>query len=287
MKTTSSQEPHVQIKTTLPVFLRRNRTALVSNCFLLALALTFSHQLATAQQLPVNLGGAAGFGVLAGTTVTSTGGTIVNGDLGVSPGTAITGFFTVDGGPGTVNGTIYNATPGPAALAQAALTLAYNDAASRSLNPVAVAGNLGGMTLTPGLYKSTSSLEISSGNLTLDAQGNPNAVFIFQMASTLTTSSGLQVLLAGGADAANIFWQVGSSATLGTTSVVEGNILALTSISLATGARLDGRALARNGAVTLDANTINLPTTVPEPGPLALCALGFGLFAWSRKFVRL
>ena len=284
MKTTSSQEPHVQNKSTLPVFLRHNGTAPVVNCFLLALALTFSHQLATAQQLPVNLGGAAGFGVLAGSTVTSTGGTIVHGDLGVSPGTAITGFFTVDGGPGTVNGTIYNATPGPAALAQAALTLAYDDAASRSLNPVAVAGNLGGMTLTPGLYKSTSSLEISSGNLTLDAQGNPNAVFIFQMASTLTTSSGLQVLLAGGADAANIFWQVGSSATLGTTSVVEGNILALTSISLATGARLDGRALARNGAVTLDSNSINIPTTVPEPGTLALSVLGLSLIVWRRKY---
>ena len=143
------------------------------------------------------------------------------------------------------------------------MTTAYNDAAGRSVGAVTVAGNLGGQTLTPGRYKSTSSLEISSGDLTLDAQGDANAVFIFQMASTLTTTSGRQVILSRGVQAANVFWQVGSSAVLGTTSVFKGNILALTSITLATGATLDGRALARNGAVTLDTNTITTPAPVP------------------------
>src|SRR5207237_3022098 len=129
----------------------------------------------------------------------------------------------------------------------------------RTNGAVTVAGNLGGQTLTTGLYKSTSSLEISSGDLTLDAQGDANAVFIFQMASTLTTTSGRQVILSGGARAANVFWQVGSSATLGTTSVFKGTIMADQSITLTTGATLDGRALARIAAVTLDANVVTAP----------------------------
>jgi len=116
------------------------------------------------------------------------------------------------------------------------------------------------MTLPPGLYKSTSSLEISSGDLTLDAQGDANAVFIFQIASTLTTTSGRQVILAGGAKAANIYWQVGTSAVLGTTSVFKGIIMADQSITLTTGAILEGRALTRVAAVTLDSNTITVPT---------------------------
>ena len=211
-----------------------------------------------AGQAGVVLGTAGNFTVLAGSTVTSTGGTTVNGDLGVSPGTAVTGFFTVDAGPGIVNGAIH-AGDSAAAQAQLDLTTAYNDAAGRTVGAVTVAGNLGGRTLTPGLYKSTSSLEISSGDLTLDAQGNANSVFIFQMASTLTTTAGRQVILSGGAKAANIVWQVGSSATLGTTSVFKGTILADQSITLTTGATLDGRALARIAAVTLDSNTVSAP----------------------------
>ena len=158
-----------------------------------------------------------------------------------------------------MNGTTHLGDPA-AAQAQGDLTIAYNDAAGRTVGAVTVAGNLGGQTLAPGLYTSTSSLEISSGDLTLDALGDPNAVWIFQMASTLTTTAGRQVILSGGAQAANIFWQVGSSATIGTTSVFKGNILAYTAITMNTGATLDGRALARNGAVALDGNTITVPT---------------------------
>ena len=208
---------------------------------------------AACAQTSVALRSAAGFVVLAGSTVTSTGATSVTGDLGVSPGTAVTGF-----GPATLTGTQHAGDP-TAAQAEADLTTAYNDAAGRTLCPVAVAGNLGGQTLTPGLYRSTSSLEISSGDLTLDARGDAAAVFIFQMASTLTTSTGRQVILAGGAKSGNVFWQVGSSATIGSTSVFLGNILANQAITLTTGATLNGRALARVAAVTLDANIIVKP----------------------------
>jgi hypothetical protein len=124
---------------------------------------------------------------------------------------------------------------------------------------VSVAGNLGGQTLAPGLYKSTSSLEVSSGDLVLDAQGNANGIFIFQIASTLSTTAGRQVILIGGAKAANVFWQVGTSATLATTTAFKGTIMADQSITLNTGATLDGRALARIGAVTMDSDTITIP----------------------------
>ncbi|MGA1984990.1 MAG: ice-binding family protein [Candidatus Sulfotelmatobacter sp.] len=190
----------------------------------------------------------ANFSVLAGSTVTNTGSTTVSGDLGVCPGTAVTGFP-----PGLVSGTIHIAD-GAASLAQAALTAGYNDAAGRA-GGTSVAGDLVGQTLTSGVYTSTSSLA-DSGNLTLDAQGNLNAVFIFQIASTLTTGSGSHIILANGANACNVFWQVGSSATLGTNSVFNGNIMALTSITVTTGVTLQGRLLARNGAVTLDDDVI-------------------------------
>jgi hypothetical protein len=215
---------------------------------------TFSTAATPSTQLAPALGSAAGFSVLAGSTVTSTGATSLNGDLGVSPGTAVTGFP-----PGTFTGVTHAGDP-TSASAMAALTVAYNDAAGRTVAPVTVAGNLGGLTLPPGLYKSTSSLSISSGDLTLDAQGDPNAVFIFQMASTLTTTTGRAVVLAGGAKSTNIFWQVGSSATLGSTSVFKGTIMANQSITLSTGASLNGRALTRIGAVTLAGNAVVMPT---------------------------
>jgi hypothetical protein len=214
---------------------------------------SFTTAATAAGQAPVVLGSASTFAVLAASTVTSTGPTTINGDLGLSPGTAVTGFP-----PGTVNGTIHAGDPA-AAQAQLDLTVAYNDAAGRTVGAITLAGNLGGQTLTPGLYKSTSSLEISSGDLTLDAQGDANAVFIFQMASTLTTTVGRQVILSGGAKAANVYWQVGSSATLGTGSVFKGNILALASITVTTGATVEGRLLARTAAVSLDSNAITIP----------------------------
>lgn len=183
--------------------------------------------------------------VLAGSTVTNTGTTTVAGDVGLSPGTAVTGFP-----PGATTGTIHIADS-VAARAQAALTAGYIDAAGRT-GGTSVSGDLVGRTLTPGVYTSTSSLAIS-GDVTL--KGDPSAVFIFQIASTLTTASGSHVIL-DGVSACNVFWQVGSSATLGTYSTFNGNILALTSITLTTGVNLHGRALARNGAVTLDSDVI-------------------------------
>jgi hypothetical protein len=215
---------------------------------------SFTSSATTGNQASPTLGGAGAFVVLAGSTVTSTGASGLIGDLGVSPGTAVTGFP-----PATLAGTIH-AGDATSAVAMTDLTAAYYDAAGRTLGPVTVAGNLGGLTLPPGLYKSTSSLSISSGDLTLDAQGDGNAVFIFQMASTLTTTSGRAVVLSGGAKASNVFWQVGSSATLGTTSGFKGTILANQSITLSTGATLNGRALARIGAVTLAGSAVVMPT---------------------------
>jgi hypothetical protein len=199
----------------------------------------------------VNLGCIAGFSILAGSTVTNTGNTIINGDLGLSPGSAVVGFP-----PGIVNGTIHiNDTE--ANNSKSCLTSAYNDAAGRAPG-AAVSGNIGGQTLAPGVYTSTSSLAISSGDLTLDAQGNSGGVFIFQIPSSLTVTSGRQVILAGGAQAKNIFWQVGSSATIGTTAAMKGTILADQSVTLETGATLLGRALTRIGAVTMDSNSITV-----------------------------
>lgn len=208
----------------------------------------------TTVQATVPLAGTSTLAILAGSSITNTGATAITGDLGLSPGTSIGGFP-----PGILNG-VQHINDVIANQAKLDLTAAYNDAAGRtSTDIVTLSGNIGGLTLTPGLYKSTSSLSISSGDLTFDAKGNANAVFIIQIASTLTTTSGRQVILSGGALASNIFWQVGTSATFGTTSVFKGNILAMQSITFNTGATLDGRGLARTGAITMAGNTIVKP----------------------------
>ncbi|HMC27396.1 MAG TPA: ice-binding family protein [Verrucomicrobiae bacterium] len=238
----------------------------------LAVAVMFARHDAAAAQAPVALGSDARFAVLAATTVTTIPTTTVNGDLGVSPGNTVTGSPIL-------NGTMHLGDP-TAAQAQLDLTTAYNDAAGRTVGAITVAGNLGGQTLTPGLYKSSSSLEISSGDLTLDASGDPNGVWIFQMGSTLITTVSRQVILSGGAQAANIFWQVGSSATIGGGSVFKGTIMADQSITMNTSATLEGRALARNGAVALDANTITIPTAT-SPAVLQSAAVVTGPYTDS------
>jgi hypothetical protein len=201
----------------------------------------------------VNLDCAANFAILAGSTVTNTGPTLINdGDLGLSPGSAVTGFP-----PGKISGGVIRINDTQANNGKLCLTTAYNDAAGRTTAPITLSGNIGGQTLAPGLYKSTSTLEISSGDLTL--AGPADGVWIFQIASTLTTTAARQIILSGGAQAKNVFWQVGTSATLGTTSDFKGNILADQSITLNTGAVLNGRALTRIAAVSLDSNIVTKP----------------------------
>jgi Ice-binding-like len=214
--------------------------------FVLGMLVTLVGGAAAATAVP--LGTADSFAVLAGAGITNTGPTTVNGDLGTYPTTTITGTATL-----TINGM----NRPDAAVTQGAktdLTTAYNAAAGQGpTSPISA--DLGGQTLVAGVYNSASSIGLT-GALTLNAAGDPNAVFVFQAGSTLTTASGSQVNLINGAQACNVFWQVGSSATLGTGSSFRGTILALTSITVTTGATVDGRVLAQNGAVTLDTNTI-------------------------------
>lgn len=240
----------------------RSRLGVASSIALVTLA--FVPTLASAQTAP-SLGSAQSFAVLAGSTVTNTGPSSIVGDLGVSPGTAVTGFP-----PGVVVGGTIHAADALALAAQNSVTTAYNVLAGQSCTQDLTGQDLGGRTLTPGVYCFSSSAQLT-GTLILNAQGNANAVFIFKIGSTLTTASAATVSLINGASACNVFWQVGSSATLGTATSFVGNILALTSITLTTGARVGGRVLARNGAVTLDSNTVTpvsclIATPPPPPG---------------------
>jgi hypothetical protein len=239
--------------------MRLGATGVVFFALVATLVFASSAQAATA----VGLGTADSFAVLAGQGVTNTGATVVNGDLGTSPNPAVTGF----GGPpnGTVNGAIH-AADALAGQAQSDLTTAYNNAAGQG-PPNAVATELGGSTLTPGVYTSgTFGITAGAGPLVLDAVGDPAAVFIFQTPATLITGVASQVQLINGAQSCNVFWQIGTSATLGTSSTFIGNILALQSIQLANGVTVDGRLLARNASVTLLDDTITR----------AQCAIGSG-----------
>lgn len=233
---------------------------------------------AWAQTAP-SLGSAQSFAVLGSSTVTNTGPSVITGDLGVSPGSAVTGFP-----PGLVVGGMIHAADAFALSAQGSVTTAYNSLAGQSCTQDLTGQDLGGLILTPGVYCFSTSAQLT-GPLTLNAQGDASAVFIFKTGSTLTTASGSSVALMNGGSACNVFWQIGSSATLGTTTSFVGNILALTSITLTTAANVTGRALARTGAVTLDSNTITaavcaapvpaLPQTFVIVLALGLAAAGF------------
>jgi hypothetical protein len=216
----------------------------------LALAIVLSPTLGSSAQAAtaaVGLGNASSFSVLGASTVTNTGPTSMSGDLGLSPGTSVTGAPAVGG--------TTHVADAVAVAAQNSLSTAYSDAAGRP-STVLASADLSGQTFTTGVYKAPSSLLLSAGSVTLNAQGDPNAVFIFQIGSTLTTGSATTILLTNGAQPCNVFWQVGSSATLGTGSRFIGSVMAQASITAKTSTTLDGRLLARTGAVNLDTNTI-------------------------------
>jgi hypothetical protein len=204
------------------------------------------------------LGAVGSFSVIAGAGITNTGPTTVGGDIGTFPTTSITGLGSM-----TIGG-VNNGGNAVTQQAKTDLTTAYTTTANEG--PISsVAADLGGRTLVSGVYNTASALGLT-GTVTLDAQGDPNAVFIFQAGSSFTSASGSNVALINGAKACNVYWQVGSSATLGTGSSFIGTIMALTSITVTTGVTIDGRVLARNGAVTLDTDTITQPTCDTTPG---------------------
>jgi hypothetical protein len=246
---------NLALNTTYTATITTGAQDLMGNALAVDATWTFTTATAACQTSQVPLGSAATFDVLAGSTVTNTGPTIITGgNVGLSPGSAVTGFP-----PGTlVSPAVMQVTDPAAAQGQLDLTTAYIYTAGLP-GGASLPGDMSGLTFAPGLYKTSSTVMLSTGNVTLDAQGNANAVFIFQIGSTLTTIGSTQVVLAGGAQAKNVFWQVSSSATLGTNSIFQGTIMALQAITLDTGATLNGRALARNAAVALDNNPITAP----------------------------
>ena len=265
--------------------------------------LTF-HATPSAAQI---LGSSGSYGVLGSQTVTNTGNTVIMGDLGVTPGTAVTGFTAIDGGPGLITGS-FNQANAAAAQARADFSAASVTLANLSFTADLSGQDLGGLTLTPGVYHFTSAAQLT-GALTLNALGDANARFVFQIGSTLTTASNSLVNFINLSDSADcgpdngLYWQVGSSATIGSNSAFAGNLLALTSVTLNNGASIiDGRAFAQNGAVTLDNNRIDarnldggfcqpgsaVLTPVPEMGAYGLAGSGMLLIAlWRRRRARL
>lgn len=247
----------------------RRSIAAVAAAWLVTLV-SFAGQAQAASR--IDLGAAESFAVLGALTVTSTGASAIDGDIGVSPGTAITGF-----GPGTVTNGGLHAGDSQAAAAHTALATAYAVAEARS-PATPTDGVLGGDTLTAGVY-SAATLGLS-GTLTLDAEGHPNAVFILQASTTLITAAASQVVLTGAAQSCNVFWQVGSSATLGAASSFAGTILASTSISAGDAVTLVGRALARDAAVTLSNDAVSVAhcaarsNTAPAIAPFSATLTG-------------
>ena len=211
---------------------------------------------ANAQVAPP-LGQAASFAVLGGSAVTNTGATVVTGDVGVSPGSAITGFP-----PGMVVDGAIHSNDAPAAAAHADIATAYDALAGQACNTDLSGTDLGGLTLGPGVYCFSASAQLT-GTLTLDAQGDVNALFIFQVGSTLTTATAANVVVINGGVDCNVFWQIGSSMTVGTSSQFVGNTIALQSITVTTGGTSHGSLWARNGAVTMDGSQVGVcaPTT--------------------------
>jgi len=245
---------------------------------LLLSAVTLSAGFSLQAKAAFTLGTAGDFAVLAGSTVTNTGPSLITGgDVGVSAGTAITGFP-----PGTLGAAYtFHSNDAVANQAQIDLTTAYNAAAGLAPTQNLTGEDLGGLTLTPGVYFFSSSAQLT-GTLTLDTLGNPDSLFVFQIGSTLTSASNSSVKMINGGlfPGSEVFWQVGSSATIGTNSAFEGNILAEASITMTTGASLlDGSALARTGAVTLDSNSIS----VPEPVGLCFVLLPVVLLRRHRR----
>lgn len=218
----------------------------------------------------ITVGTAGNFAVLAGSTVTNSGLSIIDGgDIGVSPGGSVTGF-----GPGVLAPPyVFHIADPTAVQAQSDLSIAYNTAAGLAPTQILTGQDLGGLTLTPGVYFFASSAQLT-GILTLDFMGDPDAEFIFQIGSTLTTATSASVITINSEfGGCAVYWQVGSSATIGTATAFQGHILAQTSITLSAGASIaDGSTLARNGAVTLDTNTIT--NCIPTPGSAALVLLG-------------
>jgi|GEM_PF-467290 len=268
--------------------MRKQKYLPISMLLILALVLAYLATGVSARPLAATapgLGTAGSYAVLGGSTVTNTGPSVLNGSLGAWPGLAITGFP-----PGIVvpPGTTHNGDAA-AQQAQSDITAAYNALESQACDTDLTGQDLGGLTLTPGVYCYNAAAQLT-GALTLNGQGNPNAVFVFKIGSALTTASGSSVVMINSGSACNVFWKVTSSATLGTTTSFLGNLIALQSITVNTGANIrSGRALARNGAVTLDTNNVSvtactisvLPTWTPLPETPAAIATNTRQPTWT------